>query len=86
MVFKQDEVLKAAVFILLGMYGIYWAFTQPCNIAPMTQEYMGQTIEIKNPPELNQMICLTTDWKLVIVTLLASASLFSGASKLISNV
>ena len=72
---KQDEVLKGLGISLLGGYGIYWLYQQPCNISPVPGL----------PPELMQLMCFSIDAKFMIISIIASALLFNGVSRLVKN-
>lgn len=77
MVFKQEEVIKGAIVTGIGIFGINWAFSQPCNIS--ANPSLGLT------QELAQLLCLSADPKITIVLMVASAAIFAGITKIIQN-
>jgi hypothetical protein len=75
---QQEEVTKGALIAGIGAYGVYWCFNQPCNIA--ANPALGLSTEMA------RLMCLSVDWKITIVLLIASTAIFTGAGRFFKNI
>jgi len=80
MVDKQNDLLKGFLIAAGGAYAIYWVLTQPCVA---TQQVGGQVMEIGG--SIAKIICLSTEPKLMIMSLIGSAATWTGASRVFRN-
>ena len=69
----------------IGAYLMYWALTQPCIVAPITQTVLGQTATITTPGQLDKLLCLSTDYKLAIALFAGTILLWSGGSRIVDG-
>ena len=74
----QNDLFKGLAISGLGGYGLFWVFNQPCNVA--ANPMLGLTTEMA------RLVCLSSDAKLTIVMIIASAALFAGISRVIQNI
>lgn len=63
---------------LLGVYFIYYAMTAPCMVATVNGLNMGS--------QMNRLICISSDAKLAIMSLVGSLLIFSAGGRFISEV
>ncbi|MEK6952650.1 MAG: hypothetical protein AABX29_06575 [Nanoarchaeota archaeon] len=72
-------------FLVLSFFLIQYSLTRPCNIGPITQTQNGATIEVKQPFEMNKMICLSTDFTALFSLLAGTAAIFPAMSGLFNG-
>jgi len=75
---NQDEIIKGAVIALAGFFAIRWTFMQPCNV-PVNPS-LGVTAE------LARLVCFSTDLKIMVVSTIGLAALFTGVSRIFKSV
>jgi len=78
---KQTELLKGLGIMAAGAYAIYYVLTQPCTA---TQQIGGQILELGG--SMAKIICLSTQPKLMIASIIGSAALWTGSAKLFKNI
>ncbi len=76
------NTIISAVFVLIGILLISYAFNRHCDVGDITQTIGDKTTVIEQPVEMNRMVCLSTDFVAVISVLLGAASVFPGVSGL----
>src|SRR4030043_670543 len=79
---NTKNVIISLVFLAIGVYLIYFGFTRPCDLGPMTQTSEGQEIVIEQPEQLGRLICMSTDYFSLIAVLIGTAMIFPGVSGL----
>ena len=79
---KVVNVIIAIAFIVVGVLFVRSAFTRPCEVEPITQEIAGQTIEVNQPMQLDKLLCLSTDYVSLVLTLIGTAMIFPGVGGL----
>ena len=72
------KIIFSLLFIAIGIGLIYYGFSQPCDIAPTTQEVNGQIIEINQPAQMDMLVCLSTNYISMISILVGAAMIFPG--------
>ncbi len=80
------RVIFSLVVVLVGIYLIYFAYGRPCEVGPITQTVQGQVVTIENPPEMNRLVCLSTDKVALIFVLIGAAMVFPGVSGLFRSI
>lgn len=76
------NAIISVVFILIGAFLIRYALIRPCTVAPITQTVMDQVIEVTQPPKINRLLCLSTDYIALISMLIGTALVFPGVGGL----
>ena len=72
-------------FLVLSFFLIQYSLTRPCNIGPITQTQNGVSVEVKQPFEMNKMICLGTDFIALFSLLAGTAAIFPAMSGIFSG-
>ena len=84
----MNRFLLNLLFFLIGIFLIYSSLTAPCNIQPTkTTQDVGGTIitaETSFPQEINLLLCVSTQPKLLIYSLVGFVALGVGATNLIN--
>ncbi|MBW2996612.1 hypothetical protein KY332_04925 [Candidatus Woesearchaeota archaeon] len=76
------KTIIGAVFVIVGISLIAYAFSRPCEVGAITQTVGEQTSVVEQPEKMNRMICMSTDAVALICTLLGAASIFPGVGGL----
>jgi len=71
-----------ALFILvLSSWLLYYSYNLPCDVK-ISQEVQGQSLDLDLGPELGRVVCLGSDFKAVILSLLGFIGVWSSGSKI----
>ena len=77
--------IVSIAFIAIGIYLIYFAYNQPCDVAPITQTVGDQIAVVDQPEQMDRLVCLSSDYVALIATLIGTAMIFPGVSGLFRN-
>lgn len=72
------RAIFSLVFVIVGIYLIYYAYQRPCDIGPITQTVQGQVATIENPQEMDRLVCLSADKVALVTVLIGTAMIFPG--------
>ncbi|MEK6934454.1 MAG: hypothetical protein AABW46_01110 [Nanoarchaeota archaeon] len=72
-------------FLVLSFFLIQYGMTRPCEIGPITQTQNGVDIEVKQPFEMDRMVCLSTDFMALFSILVGTAAIFPAMSGIFSG-
>lgn len=73
-----QKVIVALLFVVIGISLIWYGFSRPCEVKPVTQN--GYTVE--QPEQLDKLMCLSSDFYSMISILVGTAMIFPGISGL----
>ncbi len=72
-------------FLVLSFFLMQYSLNRPCNIGPITQTQNNMVIEVKQPIEMNRMVCLSTDFAALFSLLAGTAAIFPAMSGIFSG-
>jgi hypothetical protein len=76
------KTIISAAFLLFGIFMIHYSLSQPCEVGDITQTIGNMTSTVQQPVKMNRMVCLSTDFPILVTLLLGTASIFPGMSGL----
>lgn len=76
------KILISLLFLVLGIFAIYYGFTRPCDLAPVTQIVQGQEVIVEQPEQMDRLVCLSSDYIAMICVLVGIAMVFPGVGGL----
>jgi len=79
---NYKNLIISIVFIVIGAFLIRYALLRPCEIGSITQNVQGQEITVEQPPQMDRLICMSTDYMAIISLLIGTAMVFPGVSGL----
>jgi len=75
---KLGKAVFSLIFVIVGIYLIYYAYGRPCDVGPITQTVQGQVATIENPTEMDRLVCLSADKVSLVTLLIGTAMIFPG--------
>jgi hypothetical protein len=76
-----QKTIVAVLFVAIGVSLIWYGFSRPCEIDPISQKVNGN-IEVEQPPQLDKLLCLSSDFYSMISLLVGTAMIFPGIAGL----
>ena len=79
---NYKNLIISIAFIVIGAFLIRYALVRPCEVGAITQNVQGQQVTVEQPPQMDRLICMSTDYMAIISLLIGTAMVFPGVSGL----
>ena len=83
---KTTQIVILLILIASGIYLIHYALTYPCHVEPIKQTVNGITSTIEQPEQMNKLICLSTNFNMMVSMLIGSILAAASTYKIVDVV